>query len=81
MGGTYQADIDTGCRVAPESLEHYLLQDAQELGLQPEAEIADLVKKQRSVVCRFQSASPHRQRARECALLVAKKLVFDQGLR
>ena len=60
------------------ALEGLLLQDAQQLRLQLERHIADFVEKQRALMRQFEPSNLLRQRARECALLVAEPLALEK---
>src|SRR5262245_44767089 len=63
-----------------EPLDLALLQDAQELRLQVEAQGADLVEEQRAAVGELEAAELLGVRAGEGALLVAEQLRLDQRL-
>ena len=50
MGGADHADVDLDFLAAAETLDHPLLQEAQQLGLQAEGQVADLVEEQGAAV-------------------------------
>ena len=66
---------------AAEPLELPILQQAKKLGLQRQAELADLVEKQRPLVGELDPAGFAGGGARKGALLVPEQLAFQQGLR
>ena len=78
VGGGDEADIDGDGPVAAETLDLFLLQGAQELGLQVERNLADFVEKERALVGEFQAADLARDGPREGAFLVAEKFALDQ---
>src|SRR5262249_2185887 len=73
-----QAHIDLQRLGAPQALELLLLENAQELGLQFERDVADLIQKQRAVVGELEAADLLRDRAGERAALVAEQLAFQK---
>ena len=66
---------------AAEPLHLALLQDAQELGLQVDAEAADLVEEQGAAVGQLEPAELARVGARERPLLVTEQLGLEQRRR
>ena len=64
-----------------DALEAPFLQDAQQLGLEIERQIADFVEKQRPAMGQLESALARGDRARERAARVAEELAFDQRRR
>ena len=81
MGRADDADVDRDLLAPADPLDHPLLQEAQQLGLQPERQVADLVEEQR---CRRSACSMRARRlldrAGEGAALVAEQLGFEQRL-
>ena len=65
---------------AAHALELLLLDQAQDLGLQRQRQVADLVQEQRAVVGHLGLAHLAPARAGEGALLVAEQLVLEQRL-
>jgi hypothetical protein len=61
-----------------EPLELALLQDAQELGLKVEGQVADLVQEQRATVGQLEASLLPREGAREGPLLVSEELALDE---
>ncbi len=66
---------------AADALDHALLQEAQQLGLQRQRHVADLVEKQRAAVGELELAGRLPHRAGEGALLVAEQLALEQRFR
>ena len=64
--------------VAPDSLVHMILKNAKQLGLQREAQFADLIQEKGSACRGLESPDARRYRARESAALVPEELAFDQ---
>src|SRR3990172_6759000 len=81
VSGANQADIDGEAGVAAEALDAAFLQNAEKLGLQGEAQVADLVQEERSAIRGLEAAPTCDQRAGKGPALVAEELVFDQGFR
>jgi hypothetical protein len=79
--GGDEPDVRVDRLGAAEPLEFALLQDAQQLDLRREVEIADLVEKQRAAVRQLEPPFFGGMRARECPLLVAEQLRLDEILR
>ena len=74
------AHVDRDLVAAADALDHALLQEAQQLGLQRERQVADLVEEQRAAVGRLDLADRLPCRAGERALLVAEQLALEQVL-
>jgi len=66
-------------RVAPSGPDLVLLEDAEELGLEWEGELADLVEEDRAGVASTKQAGPVGARVGEGAALVAEQLALDQA--
>ena len=80
MGGADDARVDRD-RLAPaDPLDHPLLQEAQQLDLQRQRDVADLVEEQRAAMGQLDLALGRLDRAGEGALLVAEQLAFEQVL-
>src|SRR6202011_175932 len=79
IGGGEDPDIDSDGAVASNALEFLLLQNAQQLGLQLERNVADLVEQKRSLVRQFKAADFLADGAGEGALFVSEKLALDQA--
>ena len=63
---------------AAQSLEGFLLQSAQQLGLQIQRNVAHLIQKQSPAMRHFKAADLLRQGAGEGSSLVAEQLAFEQ---
>src|SRR5258708_6918144 len=63
---------------AAQALELLFLQNTQQFGLQGQWNITYLIEKERSFVGHLKTAYLLRNRACECALLMAKQLAFQQ---
>ena len=81
MRGGDQPHVGANRLVAPNSLESLVLEDPEDLGLKGKRHIADLVEKQRPAVALLELADATAVGAGEGALLMAKKLAFQQVLR
>ena len=81
VGRRYQTDVDTNGAVAPQPLELLLLQDAQQLGLQLERNVADLIEEQGALVRQFEPADLLCDGARESPPFMAEQLAFEQPRR
>ena len=81
VGGGDDAHVDLDGLVAAQALEALVLEHAQQLGLQPEAQFAELVQEQRAPVGLLEAAGAGLVRAGEGAFFVAEQLAFEQGLR
>src|SRR5581483_9511606 len=64
----------------PDPLDHALLQEAQELRLQRDRQVADLVEEQRAAARRLDLAERLLHRAGERAPFVAEELALEQRL-
>ena len=76
-----KTDIYVDRRVAAQPLETSLLQHAQQLGLQPEAEVAYFVEKQRALIGGFYASAPACHGSGKSAFFVPEEFVFDQRFR
>ena len=81
VGGASQADVDGEAGVAAKALDAAFLQNAEKLGLQGEAQVANLVEKKSAAFGSLEAAATCDQRAGKGTALVAEELVFDQGFR
>ena len=81
IGGREHADVHGDRPLAAHPLDLPLLEHAQELGLQLEAQRADLVQEDRPAVRQLEPAEPSRVGAREGAALVAEQLRLHERLR
>ena len=75
------ADVDANVRRAADPLEALLLEEPQQLGLQPRRHLADLVEEDRSAVGHLEQSFLLHARVRERAALVAEQLALEQLLR
>ncbi len=78
VGGRDQAEVDFDRPVAPQPLEPPVLEDAEQLGLGDDREIADLIEKQGAVVGQLEAPRLAVVGASVGALLVAEDLGFEQ---
>src|SRR5262249_5141577 len=62
-----------------DALEHLLLEDAQQLGLQLERQVADLVEEERAAVRELETPDALGDGARERAALVPEELALQQA--
>ena len=81
VGGGEDADIDLEGAVAADGLEGAFLQDAQELGLELDGELADLVEQEGAAVGHLEPAGAGLGGAGEGALAVAEQLALEQARR
>ena len=81
VGGSDHAHIHADRLRPSNTLELALLKHAQELHLHRQADIADLIEQECATVSALEPADMPRQRVRECALLVAEKLAFEERFR
>ena len=65
-------------RAAADALELALLEDAEELGLGLQGQLADLVQEEGAAVGQLEAADPPGEGAGEGAFLVAEQLALDQ---
>jgi hypothetical protein len=72
--GGQHADVDGNWPLAAHALDLALLQHAQQLGLQIEAQRADLVQEHGAAVRQLEAPEPARVRPGEGAALVAEQL-------
>ncbi len=68
-------------RVRAQAAELHLLQNAQQLDLRKQAQIADLIEEERAVFSLFEVAGASAHRTGECALFMAEEFGFDQSFR
>src|SRR5262249_44453809 len=78
IGRGYQPGIRSDRSRTTEAFKFALLQDAQQLRLQLERNLADLVQKHRAAIRQFKAPHPLRDRTRERPLFVAKHLALQQ---
>jgi hypothetical protein len=64
--------------VTPNSLVHMILKNSKQLGLQREAQFADLIQEEGSTCCGLESSDARRDCTRECAPLVPEEFAFYQ---
>ena len=82
MGGGDDAHVDLrSARRRRRARSRRLLQDAQQLGLERERQLADLVEEQGAAVGLLEQAGLARDGAGEGAALVAEQLALGQRLR
>ena len=74
----HDAGVDVQRAGAADPLELLRFERAQDLGLQPERQIADLVEEQRAAVRHLEPARLAADGAGKCALLVAEQLGLEQ---
>ena len=72
IGRGDQAEVHLHGTLSAETFESTILEDAKQLGLRDEGQIADLVQKQRAAIGELDAARLAIMRARECAFLVAE---------
>jgi len=80
MGGAYDSHINRDLVAPANALDDAFLQEAQELRLQRQGQIADLVQKQRAFISRFDLAQGLLYRTGKSALLISKQLAFEQRI-
>ena len=80
MGGADDPGVDRDRLAAADPLDHPLLQEAQQLDLQRQRDVADLVEEQRAAMGELDLALGGLDRAGEGALLVAEQLGLEQVL-
>src|SRR5262245_52117318 len=78
VGRGHDAHVDVNLLVASEFRELRVLQHVQQLCLQRRFHLADLVEEDRAAVRLLEFADARRRRTRECTLLVAEQLAFEQ---
>src|SRR5712692_3346631 len=74
-----QADINFVRAVTAEPLEFLLLQDAQQLRLKFERNVADLVKKERALVRKLKTSRFLRDRSGECASFMTEQFALQKS--
>ena len=79
IGGGDQPDVGLDRLRGADPLELPLLQDAQQLHLELERQLADLVEEERSAVGQLEAAAASPVGAGEGTLLVAEELALDQA--
>ena len=79
MGSGDQPDIHANRLRASDALKFPLLQNAQQLGLRVQRQVADFIQKQRAAMRLLKTADTMLDRARECAFHVSEKLGFKQA--
>ena len=80
VGGADDPRVDRDRLAAADPLDHPLLQEAQQLDLQRQRDVADLVEEQRAAMGELDLALGGLDRAGEGALLVAEQFGFEQIL-
>ncbi len=78
VGGRDQPEVDVDRLAAAQPLEAALFEDAQDLGLRHQRQVADLVEEEGAAVGQLEPARLALVRAGEGALLVAEDLRFEQ---
>ena len=78
-GGGENAHIDLVVLVTADGREGQRLQNAKELGLQTQLEIADLVDEERSAIGLLESSDAAVGGAGECAADMPEQFAFNQG--
>ncbi len=81
VGGEDKARAQRGELAGAEAAELHLLQNAEQLDLGEEAEVADFVEEKRAAAGLLEVAFAGADGAGEGAFLVAEELGFDQGFR
>ncbi len=81
MRGCQYAHIDANGLAAAKPLELAVLQDVQELGLQPYAHVSDFVQQDHAAIGRFELPRSDFHGTGEGSALVAEQLAFEQFLR
>src|SRR5581483_3745659 len=77
----HHADVDGHGRRAAHAVDLVLLEDAEQLRLEPELHLADLVEEDRAAVRELELADLPADRARERAALVAEELALEEVAR
>ncbi len=78
VGGGDDPDVDRDRRTAADALDLALLEDAEELGLGLQGQLADLVQEEGAAVGQLEAADAAGDGAGEGALLVAEQLALDE---
>src|SRR5262249_39930211 len=81
VGRRDDADVDLDGAIAADALHLALLEDAEELGLEPEVELPDLVEEDGAALGLLEDAAVLPDGAGERALLVAEERRLDEVLR
>src|SRR5690606_34244874 len=81
IGGGENADVDGNFLASADTLDPLVLQEAEQLDLEQERDLADFIEEKRASLGAFDAALALGMRAGEGALLVSKKLALDQCLR
>ena len=81
IGGGDDAHVHAVGARAAQPLELPLLEDAQQLGLQGQGQLADLVEEDGAAVRLFEAAHPGHHRAGEGAFLVTEQFALQQVFR
>ena len=79
VGGGDDPDVDRHRRAAADALDLALLEDAEELGLGLQGQLADLIQEEAPAVGQLEAADPPGEGAGEGAFLVAEQLALDQS--
>ena len=79
IGGGDEANVDGNGANAAEAFEGFLLQGAEELGLEIERDVADFVEEQGSAVGHFEAADFLGEGAGEGAAFVAEEFTFEKA--
>ena len=79
MRGGDDPRVDLGCLRAAQPLDLLVLQDAQQLDLDLERQVADLVQEDRRSVGQLEAPGLTREGAGVGAFLPAEQLALDQG--
>ena len=79
IGGGDDAHIHFLGRIAAQALELLLLQNAQQLGLELQRDVADFVEEQRALVRQFEAPNLARDGAGERASFVAEEFALQQS--
>ena len=77
MCGRNEANVDPMSPAAPQSLELLVLQNPEQLRLQPQGYVPDFVQKQAARICHFEAANLLRNSSSEGSSLVTKELAFQ----
>jgi len=74
-----QADINFVRAVTAEPLKFLLLQDAEQLSLKFERNVADLIKKERALVHKLKTSRFLRDRSGECASFMTEQFALQKS--
>ena len=78
MGGGNDADIDGNTGSGADALDLAFLQDAEELGLKGEGDVADFVEKERAIVGLLESSNAQLIGPGEGAFFVTEQFAFEE---